>query len=254
MRAAGSAQLELAFPDRPVARGDEPRLDFHRQRISGLLSILLPEPVDIVFNDNRSTMVSFKRRLGRLEIRLHRMFRHADDRVLGTLARFVAGRDSRASRELDRFIERHRAEIRARKRRAPRPGRTAGRFQDLGEILDGVCREYFGGAIDVRVCWGRASRRGKRPRRGSTRTRALATYSFDDSTIRLSPVLDSPEVPRYVLEWIVYHELLHHVLPVERASGRSRYHTSRFKALERAFARYEDAKRWEEDNLEWLLR
>ena len=79
-------------------------------------------------------------------------------------------------------------------------------------------------------------------------------YSFDDRVIRVSPVLDAREVPRFVVEWVVYHELLHHVLPVEQAGGRSRYHTRRFKTLERAFAHYDEAKQWEEQNLEWLLR
>jgi len=264
MRAASGAQLELAFPlgrggdgvghasASPAVRADE-AIDTQRKRISGLLSVLLPHPVDVVFTDNASTMISFKQRLGRLEMRLHRMFRHADDALLGSLARFVASRDRRASRVLDRFIAEHRGEIRAAKRRSRKPGRTAGEHHDLQAVIDSVGGEYFGGQVDARISWGRRTSKRK-SRRGRTRSRALATYSYDTRTIRVSPVLDSPDVPRYVLEWIVYHELLHHVLPVERTSGRSRYHTSRFKALERAFKRYDEAKTWEEENLEWLLR
>jgi hypothetical protein len=67
-------------------------------------------------------------------------------------------------------------------------------------------------------------------------------------------VLDSPRVPRFVLEWIVFHEILHHVLPVERAGTRRRYHTEAFRAFERGFERYEEARAWEKENLEWLLR
>jgi hypothetical protein len=265
MRAASRAQLELPFTShggRPseqqgpaTATGplDEGPIASQRKRIGGLLTVLLPHPVDVVFTDNSSTMVSFKERLGRLELRLHRMFRHADDGVLGTLARFVLSRDRAASRDLDRFIRRHRDEIRQTKRRAPSLGSASGRHQDLRAVLDTVCRDYFGGELDVKICWGRRSSR-KRRRRGRTRSRALATYSYDARTIRVSPVLDSPDVPEYMLEWIVYHELLHHVLPIEHHSGRSRYHTGRFKALERAFRKYDEAKSWEEENLEWLLR
>jgi hypothetical protein len=265
MRAASRAQLELPLPVSNGASrveqgcgaspGDSSRgrVASQRKRISGLLTVLLPHPVDVVFTDNSSTMVSFKERLGRLQVRLHRMFRHADDEVLATLARFVRSRDREASRELDRFIKRHRDEVKPTGRRAPPAGSATGRHQDLRAVLRTVCRDYFGGEVDVRICWGRRSTR-KRRRRGRTRSRALATYSFDARTIRVSPVLDSPDVPGYVLEWIVYHELLHHVLPVEQGSGRSRYHTGRFKALERAFKQYDEAKAWEEENLEWLLR
>jgi hypothetical protein len=265
MRAASGIQLELALPpaagevaadpgssDRSARAGDG-SIDSQRRRISGLLSVLLPQPVDVVFTNNASTMLSYKQRLGRLELRLHRMFRHADDSVVGVLARFVIARDRESSNALDRFIDRHRDEIKRPGKRRPSRLRTAGRHQDLQSVLDTVCGEYFGGEIDVRICWGRVSKRRRR-RRSRTRSRALATYSFDSRTIRVSPVLDSPDVPSYVLEWIVYHELLHHVLPVERDGGRSRYHTNRFKALERAFAEYEEAKAWEEENLEWLLR
>jgi hypothetical protein len=265
MRAVRGAQLELSFaaptsrhsPERASAAGSglsrAGLIDAHRKRISGFLSMLLPDPVDVVFTDNRSTMVSFKHRIGRLEVRLHRMFRHAGEGLLKTLARFIASSDSRSSAELDRFIERHADEIRARRSPAAKQDKTGGRHFDPQQVLDEVCQTYFGGPVDVSICWGRTARRRK-SRRGRTRSRALATYSFDDRTIRLSPVLDSAGVPLYVVEWIVYHELLHHVLPVERSGGRSRYHTSRFKALERAFESYEEAKRWEEENLEWLLR
>jgi len=265
MRAASGAQLDLPFPasgrtaspqDAGTATGsalDRERLDAERRRISGLLSVLLPHPVDVIFTDNASTMMSFKLRLGRLQVRLHRMFRHADDRVLADVARFLAARGRSSSRALDRFIDGHRDEIRPRDRMAARSTRTVGRHKDLQRVLDAVTGEYFGGDVDVRICWGRASKRGTR-RRGRTRSRALATYAFDSRTIRVSPVLDSPDVPDFVLEWIIYHELLHHVLPIERDGGRSRFHTSRFKALERGFKLYHEAKAWEEENLEWLLR
>ena len=84
-------------------------------------------------------------------------------------------------------------------------------------------------------------------------SRALATYNYDNCTILVSPILDSRSVPGYVIEWIIYHELLHHVLPVEELKNRRIYHTRRFRVLERAFARYEDAKTWERRHLDQLL-
>lgn len=253
-------QLELfAIPDRPPPAAPDAEID-HGRRIGGLLSMLLPQPVDVVFTGNRSMMISHRQRDGRLEVRLHRMFRLADDEVLAALARFLGRGNRTASSRLDRFIAAHREEIRARPATGRRPaGRARGTgtdrrptVHDLRAVLRDVVGRYFGGEVDVRIRWARATRR----RSGSvrTRSRALATYCFEDSTIRVNPVLDSPKVPRFVVEWIVFHELLHHVLPVERAGARNRYHTESFRAFERGFERYEEARRWEEENLEWLLR
>ena len=256
MRPSAPAQLELRLE--PEARRAAPRaveatdLADHARRIGGVLTVVLPRPVDVRFTDNRSTMISHRERRGRIELRLHRMFRHADALTLEALARFVRSGDRAASLRLDGFIAAHRAEIRGGRARRAAPAGPRGEAVDLAAVLERVSRRYFGGDVDVRIGWGRRARR--RSRRGRTRSRALATYSFDDRTVRVSPVLDSSRVPSYVLDWIVYHELLHHVLPAERAGARRRYHTRSFRALERAFERYEEAKRWEEENLEWLLR
>jgi len=255
MRTDGDArQLRLDFwrPATAAAATDD-RLEPHALRIGGFLSMALPQPVDVVFNDNRHTIISYKIARGRLVVRLHRMFRHAESIELHALARFIAARDPAASRVLDRFIDLHRDEIRGggRRRRAARG--SAGEVYDLAPVLERVRSQYFGGIGDVEICWGAVRSTSSRRRRARTRSRALATYSFEDRTIRVSKVLDSARVPEFVLEWIVYHEMLHHVLPCDGGSGRRRFHTRRFRALERGFARYGEARDWEKANLEWLL-
>ncbi|MFO8072126.1 MAG: hypothetical protein R6V85_09650 [Polyangia bacterium] len=256
MSSARGLQLELDFHGaRPKAdhAGSRDLLESQRRRIAGLLSFALPAPVDVTFTDNRSTMISFRSRRGRIALRLHRMFRSADDGTLEALARYLRGRDVTAESELDSYIAAHRGEIRAARARRTPTRSALGDVYDLEEILAGVSARYFGGETGARIHWGRRPQRRKR-RRSRRVSRALATYCYDDRTIRVNPVLDSRRVPRYVVEWVVYHELLHHVLPVERAGKRSRYHTNSFRALERGFERYEDARRWEEENAEWLLR
>jgi hypothetical protein len=251
--AAACAPALAPAQDSPAA-ADADLLESHARRIRGFLSMSLPQPVDVVFHDNRHTMISYKAAQGRLVVRLHRMFRGAESIELHALARFIGARDPAASRVLDRFIGRHRAEIAARPPRRRAAGVAAGKVYDLERLLGRVRDRYFAGIGDVRICWGRA--RGapsRRRRRTRTRSRALATYGFDDRTIRVSPVLDSARVPEFVLEWIVYHEMLHHVLPAEEGNGRRRFHTRRFRALERGFERYAEAQAWEKANLDWLL-
>ena len=250
-------QLDLLLPSpskrvSPTETSDTDE-EAHRRRIVGFLTVRMPDPVDLVFTTNHSTMISFARRQGRYRVRLHRMFRHADTAMLEHLARFILGRRNADSTALDQFIDDHKDEInRERKRR--RRLREQGAHHDLKAILAKVADEYFGHLNDVRIGWGTAPKRQGRQRQRRTITRALATYSYDDQTIRVSPVLDRPEVPGYVMEWIIYHEMLHHVLPIEKSGGRNHYHTRKFRMLERAFKDFEKAKRWEDNHLEMLLR
>ncbi len=253
----GWQQIELPFVGAPSEEEHRPaevdHTDAHRRRIAGYLTMRLPEPADVVFTNNRSTMVSFKRRGGRLIVRLHRLFRHADNEVLESLAHYLGNRDKAASKALDQFIVTHKQEIRSARVRKGRPVRVEGRHHDLGVVLNRVNQTYFEGKVDVLIGWGRAPVRRRRRRNSRSISRALATYSYDDRTIRVSPILDSADVPDYMIDWIVYHEMLHHVLPVEESGGKRKYHTERFKTLERAFIRYDEAKLWEKDHLDRLL-
>ena len=53
-------------------------------------------------------------------------------------------------------------------------------------------------------------------------------FRFQDKCIALNPLLDSPDVPRFVVEFVRYHELLHGDMP-------SAGHNPDFRARERNF-------------------
>ena len=54
-------------------------------------------------------------------------------------------------------------------------------------------------------------------------------------TITISKTLDSPEVPEWFVEYILYHEMLHIKHPARMINGRRYYHTSAFRLDERRF-------------------
>jgi len=60
-------------------------------------------------------------------------------------------------------------------------------------------------------------------------------------------------VPRFFVEYIVYHEMLHHVVQMPVLDGRRCMHGPEFKARERCFARYAEAIAWEREHLDRLL-
>ena len=225
-----------------------------QKRIASYLSLMLQDDVAVTFTDNRATMISFRKKSGVLKLRLHKMFQQADDTILKALSVFIRGIPSiRASKKLDEFIKANQSQIRTRTRARRLPVQPEGCHFNLTEVLDRVSQQYFAGATEgVNIGWGRY--RQRRGRRSRTRSRALATYCFEDRTIRVNPVLDTARVPDFVIDWVVYHELLHHILPVEKVGERKRYHTTRFRALERAFPYYQEAQRWEKQNLDWLLK
>jgi predicted metal-dependent hydrolase len=117
--------------------------------------------------------------------------------------------------------------------------RTRGKYHDLLELFASVNNRYFGGKIKASISW------GKKVPRWAVRKRTLGSYSHQTNTIWINPVLDRKNIPRYVIRFIVYHEMLHCDIPVEKKNGRRLVHSPEFKKRERLFEHYEKAVSWE---------
>ena len=75
---------------------------------------------------------------------------------------------------------------------------------------------YFDGLVDARICWGSEGRARGRKRS----TIKLGSYSAQEQLIRIHPRLDQPFVPRYFISFVIFHEMLHHVMPATRYASR----------------------------------
>jgi hypothetical protein len=120
---------------------------------------------------------------------------------------------------------------------------------DLAVVYADVNSRHFGGRLRVPITWGRGVGRARRG--------GLTFGSYDPvlDLIRVHPVLDRPGVPRYFLESVVHHEMLHHVMGgVPDRAGRTVYHTRAFREAEARFPHHRDALAWEKENLPELLR
>jgi hypothetical protein len=203
----------------------------------------------LTVTDNRRTMISLRRRPRFMEVRLHHMFLHADQLTRDALADYLFDSDRVAAQQIGRFIEQHRERIR---RAAPQPRSalsTRGTQHDLAEIYRAVNQRYFDNTVDAHITWGRDAQ-VRRVRRSIK----LGSYTARERLIRVHPALDAAFVPRFFVEYIVYHEMLHHVLPAKVTRGRRDLHGPIFQAREREFAEYAQALHWERENLERLLR
>lgn len=208
--------------------------------------------IDVTLTDNRYTMISVRRESQDgpfYRVRLHHMFAAATPAITRALAHYIARNDRRASNLLGDYIDSNQHRVKARTRRSQRPSIvTRGRYHDLGAIYDELNRTYFGGLIDARITWGQ--RTSKPRRRNSIK---MGSYSVEDRFIRIHRSLDRSFVPRFFVEWIVYHEMLHQVHPIRVVNGRRQFHSRDFLEDEAKFAHYAAAREWERAHLDELL-
>jgi hypothetical protein len=221
-----------------------------RQALERRFGVAFPGPVQLAVTDNRRRMVTHTRLSGTLRVRVHMMFLGAPDRVLDALVRYVVEADRQASQLIGEFIDANTHRIRA-DRVAVGPLRTRGSVHDLYKLLSELSGTYFGGVVpDALITWGR--RTG--PKADKRATIKLGSYSAVERLIRVHPSLDNEWVPRYFVSYIVYHELLHHVIPAVRVAGRAVLHSPEFSRREREFRHYERALAWEKKHIDRLLR
>jgi hypothetical protein len=128
---------------------------------------------------------------------------------------------------------RRKTEAARRKRGRKHLLESRGRHFDLAEILEALKRRFFRNQLPpLRVGW--------TLRRSRT---ILGHYDSAHRTISISRWLDSPRVPRYLVEYLVFHEMLHAIYPVERDGHRRIVHSRRFRAAEKKFPKYVEARR-----------
>lgn len=260
-----SAQLAMVFPSA------SPSLFVHegaRQSLERKLKSAwgLGRPVVLSITDNRHSIISHSTKNGVLHARIHHMFLDAPARVTNALVRYVAKGDPEASQLVGRYIDANGARL-ARRRARAIPLVTKGNHHDVLAIFNDLNEKYFRGACTALVTWGRRSRRKSGAPRRAIR---LGSYSSLERLIRIHPVLDKPWVPRYFVAYVVYHEMLHHMIPSARGnpargsisnmasangpSARRVLHPPEFLEREQQFRRYDRALEWEKRHIGRLLR
>jgi predicted metal-dependent hydrolase len=154
-------------------------------------------------------------------ILLAKMYRKAIDRSYAARYRKYVG-----SHEIVRKAHLVR-QMRGRKLlRSPR-----GHSYDLDCIFEELNTRFFHGLMArPRMSWSQTKTR-----------RILGHYDPAHNAIIISRIFDHPAVPRYVLEYIVYHEMLHLKHPVKLRGSRRCVHSAEFQAEEKLFPRAVDA-------------
>lgn len=246
--------VALRVPERTHGNGVPewgPQIFVHegaRQALERRLMAEFPGPVSLSITDNRHAMISHSWQHGMLRARVHHMFLDAPRSVQHALVKYVAHSDPDASERIGRFIDANAMRLAPRSRNAPL--HTVGKRHDLWAIFQDLNERYFGGSIHALITWGKRSK-VKRARH----TIKLGSYAQADRLIRIHPALDRAWVPKYFVQFVVYHEMLHHVFPSRHREGaRRELHTAEFREREGEFRHFERALRWEKAHLARLLR
>lgn len=180
-------------------------------------------------------------RNGKLLVRLSDLLEGAPEAVLRAIAHILLAKMYR--RPIDRtqaaryrkYIASHDIVRKAhlvRQMRGRKLLRSArGHFYDLDAIFEDLNARFFHGLMGrPRMSWSQ----------GKTR-RILGHYDPAHNAIIISRIFDHPGVPPFVLEYIVYHEMLHLKHPVKLRGSRRCVHSAEFQAEEKLFPRVVEA-------------
>ena len=199
-------------------------------------------PFDIRFRKFVSLNTTIRLREGQLLVRLSDLLEAAPPSVHEAIAHILLAKLYRKPVErghADRY--RRYTSSEAVSRQAEHTRQTRGRKQihsaqghrfDLDEVFETVNRRFFHGLLGRPVLtWSAHAAR-----------RLLGHYDAAHNTIVVSRIFDRPEVPRYAIEYLMYHEMLHLRHPVKVRGGRRCVHSREFQADERLFPELEQAK------------
>lgn len=108
-----------------------------------------------------------------------------------------------------------------------------GQNHDLLNLFNKLNKEYFHQQLDQpRIMW--SARRSKR---------RLGYYDPQSDTITINRRFDSQDTPQILVEYILYHEMLHKSLGIREVNGRRYAHTNVFKKAEKRFKDYQRAEK-----------
>jgi predicted metal-dependent hydrolase len=118
--------------------------------------------------------------------------------------------------------------------RKPRTFHAAGRYHNLETSFERLNREYFAGSLErVSLSW--STRRSRH---------ILGRYDSAHRAIYISRILDTADTPAYVVDYVLYHEMLHVRHQVRSDGCRLVVHSAEFRRQEQHFNHYSAAKKW----------
>jgi hypothetical protein len=133
---------------------------------------------------------------------------------------------------LSRRDMRHRIDLTRQTRGRKAHTGSVGVTHDLVAVFEDLNTRHFGGMM-------------ARPELGWSHVRSrtrLGHFDPSHNMIMISRIFDDPLAPRLALEYVMFHEMLHLCYPVDHSGMRRCVHTPEFKAHEKQFPEFREAK------------
>jgi len=116
---------------------------------------------------------------------------------------------------------------------------SEGECYHLLPIYNTLNQEYFDSGLDLQITWYGEPNRLFRSRIN------FGLYSDPLKLIKVHRSLDQADIPRYFVEFVVYHEMLHNICaPFVDSRGQTIIHTPEFKEREKQFRHFHKATEW----------
>lgn len=183
---------------------------------------------------------------GKVQIQLHEAFDHMTDRQCRDFASCVRRRHWN---ELKALVNEYRQTVpewneltslfRETKANPTHENQTRGKYYDLEQVFRSCNERNFGGKMP-------------RPKviHWSARINhsTMGSYNINEDILMINRGLDRSDIPAYVLDFVMYHELLHKALGVKTGGSRRAAHTKEFRKLEQSHPDYARAQAFIQKN------
>jgi len=198
-------------------------------------------PIALRFRRFTSLNTTIRLREGEIFVSLSDLLEGAPETVIRAIAHILlaklykkpidAGHNMRYKRFASSAAVTRQTELIRGARGSKRFSGPEGRFYHLEEVFDSLNTRFFGGLLGrPDLTWSEHMAR-----------RALGHYDAAHNTIVVSRVFDRPSSPRYAIEYLLYHEMLHLKHPVKMRGLRRCVHSREFKAEESLFPQLKEA-------------
>ncbi len=199
--------------------------------------------IDLTLTNNKSRMISFKKKWRTIYLRLNENIFPLPEGFIKSLALWIKKPNGKVPDVIRERIDSVCRAVPANVRSRQITEKHDGSFYNLKDLYDRVNAEYFHGTIEAKISWGRDTSKKR------VKSRRLGSYKFRSNLIVIHPILDKKKVPVWVVEFIIYHEMLHS----QQTEDKKRYHDKEFRDFEKQHSDYERTIRWRKENVKFLM-
>lgn len=218
-------------------------INFHEE-----LESQIGNKLHLKINDNRSTMLSVKWEPYCTKVSVHRMFLQAPRNVMHELATYLRQKRRPLPTGLKAYIENNLHKLDYSSQLDLDKLTPQGRVYDLQQIYEELNEIYFNNKLKLYITWF-----GK-PFRSTSSRFTFGLYHDPLKLIKINKLLDSHNFPPYLVYFIVYHEMVHHVCPsYVDDRGIKHIHSKEFKEQEKKFQYFDLAEKWIKNNQKYFF-